>query len=128
MASPARTRSTASQAAPAASWATSAEAAADDRVRIERTAATLGHRHDAIDVRRCMDAFELLSRRRLPRGPHAFGGQSGFFESGDDLPQPLRLLRMVAGVVVQISRIVVEKSHGDTDSVPKTAVRDNVRP
>ena len=57
-----------------------------------------------VDVRRFVHALESLARRRFPSRSRAPRGESGRFEMGGNLPQPLGPLRVAE------SRVVVEKS------------------
>jgi hypothetical protein len=58
-----------------------------------------------------VDKLQALARSRLPLRTRALAGQARAFQAPHDLPQALWLLGMLARVVIQKPRIVIEKCH-----------------
>ena len=80
----------------------------DYRVGIDHAATPLCEFLQRIDVLCVMQTCEPIAIGRLPRGPTATVGQTARVQFRHNVSQPLGALRMVARVVVQKSRVVVE--------------------
>ena len=73
----------------------------DDRLRVERAAAGLGHFAHAPHVRRLVDEAQLLERRVAAGRMQAPVPEPRPPELGDDPRQPVRVLRMQPGLMLQ---------------------------
>ena len=83
----------------------------NDCIGVEVPATARGQRRDIVDVSWFVDPFESRSRDRLPTRARALGQESGRFQPGGNLPKACGPLWVIARVVVQKPRIVIEKCH-----------------